>query len=85
MCSLSFDFSILYTHVSHEEVINVLTITIHFVFKGGAREKYQVREGRKFSTIYTKDNVVNPISYLIKDCHSKLGDKPIRKDIGIFV
>ena len=91
-CLSSFDFSTLYTKIPHDKLIDVLTNIIHFVFKGGTRNKisvnqsrraYWVEKGTKSSTLYTKDSIINAVSYLIKNCYFKLGDKLFRQDIGI--
>ena len=91
-CLSSFDFSTLYTKIPHDKLIDVLTNTIDFVFKGGARKKISIHqsgranwvmEGRKSSTVYTKDNVIKTMAYLIKNCYFKLGGKLFRPDIGI--
>ena len=91
-CLSSFDFSTLYTKIPHDKLIDVLSNTIDFVFKGGTRKKISihqsgranwVKDGTKSSTIYTKDNIIEAMSYLIKNCYFKLGEKLFRQDIGI--
>lgn len=65
---------------------------IDFVFKGGTRSKIAIRYSGKATwvkscssktTNFTKISIKNAVSYLIKNCYFKLGDKLFRQDIGI--
>ena len=91
-CVSSFDFSTLYTKIPHDKLIDVLNEIIDFVFKGGTRSKIAIRYSGKATwvkscssktTNFTKISIKNAVSYLIKNCYFKLGDKLFRQDIGI--
>jgi len=92
-CVSSFDFSTLYTKIPHDKLIDVLTKIVEFVFKGGTRSKISIHNSgqanwvydsnNKSPVVYTKDTVMVAVTYLIKNCHFKLGDKLFRQDIGI--
>ena len=91
-CVSSFDFSTLYTKIPHDKLIDVLTKIIEFVFKGGTRSKISIHKSgwanwvsndHKSSVVYTKESLIQAVSYLIRNCHFKLGDKLFRQDIGI--
>ena len=65
---------------------------IDFVFKGGTRKKiainrygnaYWAGNSKSSSCMFTKDSVINAVSFLIRNCYFKLGDKLFRQDIGI--
>ena len=92
-CVSSFDFSTLYTKIPHDKLLEVLEKIIDFVFKGGTRKKIAIN---RFGTAYywvgnrqsscnkfTKESVINAVSYLIKNCYFRFGDKLFRQDIGI--
>jgi hypothetical protein len=88
----SFDFSTLYTKIPHDKLIDVLNKVIDFAFKGGTRNKISihksglanwVHDSTKSTCIYTKESITRAVSYLIKNCYFKLGDKLFRQDIGI--
>ena len=92
-CVSSFDFSTLYTKIPHNKLIDVLTNIIEFVFKGGTRNKISIHSSglanwvtngnNRSSIVYTKESVIEAVSFLIKNCHFKLGNKLFRQDIGI--
>ena len=91
-CVSSFDFSTLYTKIPHDKLIDVLNKIIEFVYKGGTRNKISIHkcgdaswltDGIKSSIVYTKESVTAAVSYLIKNCYFKLGNKLFRQDIGI--
>ena len=93
-CISSFDFSTLYTKIPHDKLIDILNKIIEFTFKGGTRKKiainrygvaYWVRNGksRSSSNAFTKESVINAVSFLIRNCYFKFGDKLFRQDIGI--
>ena len=88
----SFDFSTLYTKIPHDKLIEVLNKIIDFVFKGGTRDKISihksgtaswVKNGINSFCLYTKESISTALSYLIRNCYFKLGDKLFRQDIGI--
>ena len=91
-CISSFDFSTLYTKIPHDKLLDVLQKITDFVFKGGTRRKIAIhRHGTAFwvsdkkssSKEYTKESIVNAVSYLIRNCYFKFGDKLFRQEIGI--
>ena len=91
-CVSSFDFSTLYTKIPHDKLIEVLKKIIDFVFKGGTRKKIAIDRygtahwaGNKTtsSILFTKELVIEAVSFLIKNCYFKFGDKLFRQDIGI--
>ena len=91
-CVSSFDFSTLYTKIPHDKLLEVLQKIIDFVFKGGTRKKIAINRGgtaywvgdRKSSfNKFTKESIINAVSYLIRNCYFKFGDKLFRQDIGI--
>ena len=92
-CLSSFDFSTLYTKIPHDKLIDVLTNIIDFVFKGGTRSKISIHNSgqadwvhnssNKSTVVYTKASVIEAITFLIGNCHFKLGEKLFRQDIGI--
>lgn len=93
-CVSSFDFSTLYTKIPHDQLITVLHKIIDFAFKGGTRKKiavnkrgiaYWLRDRKTKSSldVFTKEDVTNAVSFLIRNCYFKLGDKLFRQDIGI--
>ena len=92
-CLSSFDFSTLYTKIPHDKLIKVLTEIIDFVFKGGTRDKVSFHKSghanwvdsrnNTSTTAYTKDSIIEAVTYLIRNCHFKLGNKLFRQDIGI--
>ena len=91
-CVSSFDFSTLYTKIPHDKLIDVLHKIIDFVFKGGTRKKIAIdKHGTAYwsgtkktsSFLFTKDSIIDAVSFLIKNCYFKFGDKLFRQDIGI--
>ena len=91
-CVSSFDFSTLYTKIPHDKLIEVLSKIIDFVFKGGTRKKiavnrrgfaYWVDASKSARSKYTKESIIKAVSYLIRNCYFKFGDKLFRQDIGI--
>ena len=91
-CVSSFDFSTLYTKIPHNKLIDVLNKIIDFAFKGGTRKKiainrngtaYWAGNSKSSSHCYTKESVINAVSFLIRNCYFKFGDKLFRQDIGI--
>ena len=92
-CLSSFDFSTLYTKIPHDKLIEVLTGIIDFVFKGGTRDRVSIRKSghanwvdsrnNTSTTVYTKDSIIEAVTYLIRNCYFKLGKKLFRQDIGI--
>ena len=91
-CVSSFDFSTLYTKIPHNKLIDVLNKIIDFAFKGGTRKKiainrngtaYWAGNSKSSSRCYTKESVINAVSFLIRNCYFKFGDKLFRQDIGI--
>ena len=91
-CVSSFDFSTLYTNIPHDKLLEVLEKIIDFVFKGGTRKKiavnrfgtaYWVGNRQSLSNKFTKESVINAVSYLIRNCYFRFGDKLFRQDIGI--
>ena len=93
-CVSSFDFSTLYTKIPHDKLIDVLNKVIEFAFKGGTRKRiaidrhgtaYWVKYSNNKSSLYTftKESIINAVSFLIRNCYFKFGDKLFRQDIGI--
>ena len=90
----SFDFSTLYTKIPHDKLIVVLNKIIDFAFKGGTRKKIAIsKQGTAYwlsnsktkspLDVFTKESVINAVSFLIRNCYFKFGDKLFRQDIGI--
>jgi len=88
----SFDFSTLYTKIPHDKLVTVLCKIIDFVFKGGIRKKiavnrygtaYWVGNNRLSPSMFTKESIINAVSYLIGNCYFRFGDRLFRQDIGI--
>ena len=91
-CLSSFDFSTLYTKIPHNKLIDVLNKIIDFAFKGGTRNKISISKSGSANwvnksvpstNVYTKASITEAVSYLIKNCYFKLGNKLFRQDIGI--
>ena len=86
-CVSSFDFSTLYTKIPHDKLLEVLKKIIDFVFKGGTRKKVAVNRygtadwvgDKSSSNKFTKESIINAVSYLIKNCFFKFGDKLFRQ------
>ena len=91
-CVSSFDFSTLYTKIPHDKLIQVLSGIIDFVFKGGTRHKIAINKSGKAywfdknttpNIIYSKTSITEAMSYLIRNCYFRLGNRLFRQDIGI--
>ena len=91
-CVSSFDFSTLYTKIPHDKLIKVLSGIIDFVFKGGTRRKIAINKSGKAywfdknttsSVVYSKTSINEAMSYLIRNCYFRLGNRLFRQDIGI--
>ena len=91
-CVSSFDFSTLYIKIPHDKLLEVLQKIIDFVFKGGTRKKIAINRGgtaywvgdqKSSFNKFTKESIINAVSYLIRNCYFKFGDKLFRQDIGI--
>ena len=91
-CLASFDFSTLYTKIPHDKLIYVLTKIVEFTFKGGTRKIITVNNSgiakwsnnkSKFLRNYSKDSIIDAISFLINNCFFNLGGKLFRQIIGI--
>ena len=92
----TYDFSTLYTKLPHDDLIRVLNILIDFVFdcKNLPAEKL-----KKYITVndhntywskkkygdrsFTKSNVKDMVSYLIKECNFQFGTQIFSQKIGI--
>ena len=92
-CVSSFDFSTLYTKIPHDKLLEVLSKIIDFTFKGGSKRFIvvsrtgtaywvdKINTGHKYH--FTKDNILDAVSYLLHNCYFKLGNKLFRQCIGI--
>ena len=88
----SFDFSTLYTKIPHDKLLDVLKKIVDFIFKGGTRKKVEINKfgtanwvsnQKSSSNKFTKESIIDAVSYLISNCYFKFGDKLFRQDIGI--
>ena len=73
----SFD-STLYTKIPCDKLSDVLQEIIDFVFKGDTRRRIEInRHGTN------KESIISAVSYLLRNCYFKFGDKLFCEDIGI--
>ena len=92
----TFDFSTLYTKLPHDDLLKVLHEIIDFVFDGGRNSK---SGNRKYLTLFnkecvwtktkhgynsfTKSNIKQMVSFLIKECYFTIGNLLFRQCVGI--
>ena len=86
----TFDFSTLYTTIPHDLLIEVLSKIISFVFDSSCRNKlgfskksvYWTSKG-KDNRVFTRDSLIECVSFLIQNCFFKVGNQILKQDIGI--
>ena len=86
----TFDFSILYTTIPHNLLIDVLSEIIDLVFKSNHRNKigfssssvYWTSKG-KDKRFFTKASLIQAVTFLIKQCYFTVGNLVLKQDIGI--
>ena len=85
-----FDFSTLYTKVTHSLLIKVLSEITHFVFKSRVRSKSGFSATSIFWTFkdlgkifFTEKNLIEAITFLIKSCYFTFEKMVFKQDIGI--
>ena len=87
----TYDFSSLYTHIPHDQLITVLSELVDFVFQGGTRTYISVtKSGANFvqkqnrkKTCYTKESIKEAIIYIMENCYFTIGNMTFRQIIGI--
>ena len=86
----TFDFSTLYTTIPHDLLIEVLTAIIELVFKGSIKNKigfsiksvYWTSKGTD-NRFFTKQSLIETVSFLIKNCFFTIGNLVFKQEIGI--
>ena len=86
----TFDLSTLYTTIPHDLLINVLSEIIQFVFKSSIRNLIDFSPSSIYWTSkgmdkrnFTKQSLIDTVSYLITKCYFTVGNRAYKKDIGI--
>ena len=86
----TFDFSTLYTTIPHDLLIKVLSEIITFVFKSSIRNRIGFSPSSIYWTskgmdkrYFTKQSLIDTVSYLIKKCYFRVGNQTFKQDIGI--
>ena len=86
----TFDFSTLYTTIPHNKLIDVLSEIIEFVFKSNIRNRIGFSPSSVYWTskgvdkrYFTKQRLIEAISFLITKCYFTIGNLVFKQDIGI--
>ena len=86
-----FDFSALYTKISHDKLTTVLCKLVDFCFKGGVHQYLSMNKwGAKwvadpdsYSVVYDKTKIKLAIRYFMSNCYFVFGNRVFKQDIGI--
>ena len=87
----TFDFSTLYTNISHHKLKSVMSELINFCFNGGDKEYIGIYRGNgvwtndqgKYNITFNKKNLKLAINYLLDNCYFTLGSLCFRQIVGI--
>ena len=87
----TFDFSTLYTKLPHNKLLKVLHSLIDFCFDGGIKKfilinkfgAYWVSEKKKDHICFSKQDIKDAVTYLLRNCYFTVGSKLFRQIIGI--
>ena len=86
----TYDFSTLYTTIPHNLLIKVLLEIMHFVFRSKVYSKIEFLATSIYWTskdlskrYFTEKNLIEAITFLIKNCYFTIGNMVFKQDIGI--
>ena len=88
----TFDFSTLYTKIPHNKLIEILTNTVEFCFKGCTRSfididnngkaHWRTTKGKHIYS-FSKDLIIHSIKYVIQHCYFQIGTTIFLQTIGV--
>ena len=89
-CISTYDFSTLYTKITHSDLLKELNKVIDFAFEGGSSKYIAIESSKAFwcrakhgKTCFTKTSLKTAIKHLICESYFQVGNKLLLQTIGI--